>query len=260
MALEEGFDLHDELAKNEPVPGLDDVKEEDEDDGFDENGRKIDYEKGTVTYKLPENNDNIKLVLNPTVGDELILFNKNGRFANLNNLSTRATTYNVLRERLIKKFVTICKEDAEKQGKSRTHFCLFESALRWLTQYLDDENHIVGERNGRAIKLNTAQLKRLLASSDYELSEAQSTSLIKLAKKADILRQKGRGDTSYFIMNPIFNNGAYVGRISRKVLIEFNKDIKELFSKIQYRECIELLVKLGELPEDCFMENNDNEE
>ena len=240
MALEKGFDLYDELEKNEFVPGLDDVKE-DEDDGFDENGRKIDYEKGTVTYKLPENNDNIKLVLN------------------LNNLSTRATTYNVLRERLIKKFVTICKEDAEKQGKSRTHFCLFESALRWLTQYLDDENHIVGERNGRAIKLNTTQLKRLLASSDYELSEAQSTSLIKLAKKADILRQKGRGDTSYFIMNPIFNNGAYVGRISRKVLIEFNKEIKELFSKIQYKECINLLVKLGELTEDYSEENNDNE-
>lgn len=253
MALEEGFELFDELAKNEPVPGLDDVKE---DDGFDEKGRKIDHEKNEATIKLPDPDKNKKTFLKDKMWDELILFNKNGRFANLNNLSTRATTYNVLRERLIKKFVTICKEDAEKQGKSRTHFCLFESALRWLTQYLDDENHIVNSRN---VKINTSQLKRLLASSDYELSEAQSTSLIKLAKKADILRQKGRGDTSYFIMNPIFNNGAYVGRISRKVLIEFNKDIKELFSKIQYRDCIELLVKLGELPEDCFMENNDNE-
>lgn len=254
MALEEGFDLYDELAKNEPVPGLDDVKE---DDGFDENGRKIDYEKNQATIKLPDPDKNKKTFLKDKMWDELILFNKNGRFANLNNLSTRATTYNVLRERLIKKFVTICKEDAEKQGKSRTHFCLFESALRWLTQYLDDENHIVNSRN---VKINTSQLKRLLASSDYELSEAQSTSLIKLAKKADILRQKGRGDTSYFIMNPIFNNGAYVGRISRKVLIEFNKDIKELFSKIQYRDCINLLLELGELSEDCLMENNDNEE
>jgi len=256
MALDKDFDLYDELAKNEPVPGLDDVKE-DEDDGFDENGRKIDYEKNQATIKLPDPDKNKKTFLKDKMWDELILFNKNGRFANLNNLSIRSTTFNILRERLIKKFVEICKADAEKQGKSRTHFCLFESALRWLTQYLDDENHIVNSRN---VKINTSQLKRLLASSDYELSEAQSTSLIKLAKKADILRQKGRGDTSYFIMNPIFNNGAYVGRISRKVLIEFNKDIKELFSKIQYRDCIELLVKLGELPEDCFMENNDNEE
>ena len=247
-------------AQEEYVKGLDDRKKE-EDFDIDKYGRKFSYKDGaanTVTYDIPADN-NTQYYCNKNAVKGIALFYDNGRFANLNNLSIRSTTFNILRERLIKKFVEICKIDAEKQGKSRTHFCLFESALRWLTQYLDDENCIVGARNGRNIKLNSKQLKRLLASSDYELSEAQSTSLIKLAKKADILRQKGRGDTSYFIMNPIFNNGAYVGRISRKVLIEFNKNIKKLFSELQYRKCTDLLVDLNELSREELMENGDNE-
>lgn len=258
MTQSKGYNIHEDMAKEEQMSNLEVVKEDN--DGFDENGRKIDYVNRTVTYKLPESNDNVQLIINPTVGEELVLFNKNGRFANLNNLNIRATTFNILRERLIQHFVAICKEDAEKQGKSRTHFCLYESALRWLTQYLDDENHIVGKRNGKNVDLNTKQLKRLLATGDYELSEAQSTALIKLAKKADILRQKGRGDNSYFIMNPVFNNGAYVGKISRKVLVEFNKEIKGLFSKEQYRSCIDLLVDLKELSREDIMENIDNEQ
>lgn len=227
---------------------------------FDNNGYCIDLKNGYAIVKTPEVNDRLKHVFKGKMYDSWELFNKNGKFANLNNLAIRATTFNMLRESLIQHFVAICKEDAEKQCKSRTHFCLYESALRWLTQFLDDENHIVGKRQGREIKLNTKQLKFMLNKGDYELSNAQSTALIKLAKKADILRQKGRGDNSYFIMNPVFSNGAYVGKISRKVLIEFNESIKGLFAEKQYTDCMIYLANNDELSKELVKELNLDEQ
>lgn len=227
---------------------------------FDKNGYAIDAKNGYAIVKTPETNDRFKHAFRGKMYDKWELFNKNGKFANLNNLAIRATTFNILRERLIQHFVAICKEDAEKQCKSRTHFCLYESALRWLTQFLDDENHIVGKRKGKEIKLNTKQLKFMLNKGDYELSNAQSTALIKLAKKADIIRQKGRGDNSYFIMNPVFSNGAYVGKISRKVLIEFNESIKELFTEKQYIDCMIYLADNDELPKELVKELNLDEQ
>ena len=231
-----------------------------DDNDFDKNGYYVDSENGYVITKTPEVDDRFKHVFRGKMYDSWELFNKNGKFANLNNLAIRATTFNILRERLIQHFVAICKEDAEKQCKSRTHFCLYESALRWLTQFLDDENHIVGKRQGKEIKLNTKQLKFMLNKGDYELSNAQSTALIKLAKKADIIRQKGRGDNSYFIMNPVFSNGAYVGKISRKVLIEFNESIKGLFAEKQYTDCMIYLANNDELPKELVKELNLDEQ
>lgn len=227
---------------------------------FDKNGYAIDAKNGYAIVKTPETNDRFKHAFRGKMYDKWELFNKNGKFANLNNLAIRATTFNILRERLIQHFVAICKEDAEKQCKSRTHFCLYESALRWLTQFLDDENHIVGKRQGKEVKLNTKQLKFMLNKGDYELSNAQSTALIKLAKKADIIRQKGRGDNSYFIMNPVFSNGAYVGKISRKVLIEFNESIKGLFTEKQYTDCMIYLANNDELPKELVKELNLDEQ
>ena len=41
--------------------------------------------------------------------------------------------------------------------------------------------------------------------------------------------------------------------------MEFNNVLKPLFAERQYIECVRYLIKEGELPEDCLMENNDNE-
>lgn len=256
------MDEHAALMAEEAAKNGEEVKPEvlEDYDGFDKKGFKYNPDTKILMVKAPETDRVIKPFFgdNPIKGIEL--FNKNGKFANLNNLTMRTVTFNILKEHLIQHFVSICKEDAEKQGKSRTHFCLYESALRWLTQYLDDENYLVGTRTGEKIKLNTKQLKYVLKTSAYELSDAQSTALIKLAKKADILRQKGRGDNSCFIMNPVFNNGAYVGRISRKALIEFNEAIKGLFAEKQYIDCMNYLADNDELPKELVKELNLDEQ
>ena len=257
MALKKGFDLFDELDKNEVVPGLDDVKEED--DGFNEDGVKFDYDTKIISEKMPEPGGRIKHYYKGKMIGGIELFNKNGKFANLNNLNTRTLVFNLAKEDLIQHFVEICREDSKKQGKNQTNFATFECALRVLALHLDEDNHIIGIRNGRNIKLNSKQLKRFLGTGNYALSDSQATSLIRAAKKADIIRQKGRGDNAYFILNPIFSNGAYVGRISRKALVEFNSVLKPLFAERQYIDCVKYLIDEGELTEDCLMENNDNE-
>lgn len=259
MALEEGFDLFDELNKNEVVPGLDDVKEEKEDDGFNGDDVKFDFDSGIIIEKMPENGGPIKHYYKGKMIGDIELFTKNGKFANLNNLNTRTLIFNLVREDLIQHFVEICREDSRKQGKNQTNFATFECALRVLALHLDEDNHIIGIREGYNVKLNTKQLKRFLGTGNYALSKAQATALIRAAKKADIIHQKGRGDNAYFIMNPIFSNGAYIARISRKALVEFNSMLKPLFAEQQYIDCIKYLIDQGELSEDCFMENNNNE-
>lgn len=259
MALNKGFELFDELAKNEPVPGLDDQKIDD-DDGFNKDGVKFDYDSNLILEKMPQSDGRIKYYYKGKSMGGIELFNKNGKFANLNNLNIRTTIFGLIKEDLIQRFVEICREDSQKQGKNQTNFATFECALRVLALHVNEENHIIGIRNGRNVKLNTKQLKRFLGTGNYALSESQATLLIRAAKKADIIRQKGRGDNAYFIINPIYNNGAYYGRTSRKTLVEFNSVLKSLFAERQYIDCVKYLIDEGELPEDCLMENNDNEQ
>ena len=178
--------------------------------------------------------------------NNILLFD--GRYTNLNNLSTRSIKIAKLRDDLLADFSKVCEEDAKKQGKNRNHFALYEMSLLWLTQFLNSDNIICKTVKNKDIPININEVKDLLKNSRYNLSEANASTLIKCAKKADILRQKGRGAESYFIVNPILFNGSFVGKISKKVFIEFNIAIKELFPEKQFNMCIDELLLYKELP------------
>ena len=181
-----------------------------------------------------------------TDNKDILLFD--GRYTNLNNLTTRSTKIAELRENLLAKFAEVCEEDAKKQGKTRNNFCSYEIALIWLTQFLNSDNIICKVVNKKAIPINTKELKELLKNSRYKISESTANIIIRCAKKADVLRQKGTGNNAYFIVNPILFNGSFVGKISKKVFIEFNIAIKELFPEKQFNMCIDELVLYKELP------------
>lgn len=173
------------------------------------------------------------------------MFTNDGKYVNLNNLTMRTSAILEKRDSLIEDLVKVAIEEAKKQGKKRDNFSLFEAATFYLSTHLNSDNYLVKNINKNRSYLNVDGLKELLLNSRYKMSNSTANIYIRCSKKANVLRQIGKGKDAKFLLNPIISNGSFVAKVSKEALLEFGDDIKIMFNIKQYEDCINLLLNNG---------------
>jgi hypothetical protein len=173
------------------------------------------------------------------------MFTNDGKYVNLSNLTMRTTAILIEKEKLIERLINVAIEDANKQGKKRSNFSLFESATNYLATHLNSENFLVKDASKNRSYLNVDGLKDVLLNSRCNMSKNTTTIYIRCAKKANIIRQIGKGQNAKFMLNPVIANGSFFAKVSKEALLEFGDDIKVMFNNKQYNDCVNLLLNNG---------------